>query len=124
MDSQNQVFGQIAFPFFIFCDEIWKNCDLDKTNKFLKLLPPGNVIPFLFGESYLAEQFRQITHYLAEQFRQIAHYLAEHLNLKDHVLYQWSLVLVDSTILGHFKENFLAHCGMTFTHLSIVIKNI
>ena len=31
------------------------------------------------GESYLAEQFRQITHYLAEQFRQIAHYLAEHL---------------------------------------------
>ena len=29
------------------------------------------------GESYLAEQFRQITHYLAEQFRQITHYLAE-----------------------------------------------
>ena len=33
----------------------------------------------IIGESYLAEQFRQITHYLAEQFRQIAHYLAEHL---------------------------------------------
>ena len=29
------------------------------------------------GESYLAEQFRQITHYLAEQFRQITHHLAE-----------------------------------------------
>ena len=62
-----------------------------------------------YGESYLAEQFRQITHYLAEQFRQIAHYLAEHLILRNHISYQWSLVLVDSTILGHFKENFLAH---------------
>ena len=29
------------------------------------------------GESYLAEQFHQVTHYLAEQFRQIAHYLAD-----------------------------------------------
>ena len=50
------------------------------------------------GESYLAEQFRlithylaeqflQITHYLAEQFRQIAHYLAEHLIQKDDILF-------------------------------------
>ena len=38
-------------------------------------------------ESYLAEQFRQITHYLVEQFRQIAHYLAEHLILKDDMLF-------------------------------------
>ena len=36
-------------------------------------------MPYKKGESYLAEQFRQITHYLAEQFRQIVHYLAEHL---------------------------------------------
>ena len=36
-----------------------------------------NTALFLFGESYLAEQFRQITHYLEEQFRQITHYLAE-----------------------------------------------
>ena len=77
-------------------------------------------IAFIFGESYLAEQFRQITHYLAEQFRQIthylaeqfrqiAHYLAEHLILRNHISYQRSLVLVDSTILGHFKENFFAN---------------
>ena len=50
------------------------------------------------GESYLAEQFRQITHYsaeqfrqithyLAEQFRQIAHYLAEHLIHKNYILF-------------------------------------
>ena len=38
-------------------------------------------------ESYLAEQFRQITHYLAEQFRQIAHYLAEHLIQKNDILF-------------------------------------
>ena len=73
---------------------------------------------------YLAEQFRQITHYLAEQFRQIAHYLAEHLILKNYVSYHCSLVLVDSTMLGHFKENFLAHWGMTFIHLHIVIKHL
>ena len=64
-------------------------------------------------ESYLAEQFRQITHYLAELFRQIAHYLAEHLILRNHISYQWSRVLVDSTILVHFKANFLANLGMT-----------
>ena len=37
--------------------------------------------------NYLAEQFRQITHYLAEQFRQIAHYLAEHLIQKNDILF-------------------------------------
>ena len=53
-----------------------------------------NSFPFLRddvkkkGESYLAEQFRQITHYLAEQFRQIAHYLAEHLILTNYISYQ------------------------------------
>ena len=52
----------------------------------------------MFGESYLAEQFCQITHYLveqfrqialylAEQFRQIAHYLAEHLIQKYDILF-------------------------------------
>ena len=51
-----------------------------------------------FWESYLAEQFCQITHYLAEQFRQItlylveqfhqiAHYLAEHLIQKNDMLF-------------------------------------
>ena len=40
-----------------------------------------------FGQSYFAEQFRQITHYLAEQFRQIAHYLAEHLIQKNDMLF-------------------------------------
>ena len=35
------------------------------------------IVGFICGESYLAEQFRQITRYLAEQFRQITHYLAE-----------------------------------------------
>ena len=44
------------------------------------------------GESYLAEQFRQITHYSAEQFRQIAHYLAEHLILKYDTLIQWKVL--------------------------------
>ena len=39
------------------------------------------------GESYMAEQFRQITHYLAEQFRQIAHYLAEHLILTKKIFF-------------------------------------
>ena len=42
---------------------------------------------FNIGESYLAEQFRQIIHYLAEQFRQIAHYLAEHLIQKNSILF-------------------------------------
>ena len=41
---------------------------------------------------YLAEQFRQITHYLAEQFRQIAHYLAEHLILTNNIVF---LLLMD-----------------------------
>ena len=36
---------------------------------------------------YLVEQFRQITHYLVEQFRQIAHYLAEHINQKHDILF-------------------------------------
>ena len=56
-----------------------------------------------FGESYLAEQFRQITHYLAEQFRQIthylaeqfrqiAHYLAEHLIQKCNILILWKVL--------------------------------
>ena len=75
----------------------------------MKCFPVQKISPRNKGESYLAEQFRQITHYLAEQFRQIAHYLAEHLILKNYVSYQCSLVLVDSTMLGHFKENFLAH---------------
>ena len=54
--------------------------------------------PYIVGESYLAEQLRQITHYLAEQFcqithylaeqfRQIAHYLAEHLIQKNDILF-------------------------------------
>ena len=43
--------------------------------------------PKFKGESYLAEQFRQITHYSAEQFRQIAHYLAEHLIQKNDILF-------------------------------------
>ena len=38
------------------------------------------------GESYLAEQFRQITHYLAEQFCQITHYLAEQFRQIAHYL--------------------------------------
>ena len=38
------------------------------------------------GESYLAEQFRQITHYLEEQFRQITHYLAEQFRQITHYL--------------------------------------
>ena len=38
------------------------------------------------GGSYLAEQFRQITHYLAEQFRQITHYLAEQFRQIAHYL--------------------------------------
>ena len=36
---------------------------------------------------YLAEQFRQITRYLAEQFRQIAHYLADHPILTKNILF-------------------------------------
>ena len=48
--------------------------------------------PILFGESYLVEQFRQITHYLAEQFRQIAHYLAENLIQKYDILIQWKVI--------------------------------
>ena len=56
------------------------------------------------GESYLAEQFRQITHhlaeqfcqitnYLAEQFRQIAHYSAEHQIQKNDILFSEFLTL-------------------------------
>ena len=44
------------------------------------------IVNIKMGESYLAEQFRQITHYFAEQFRQIAHYLAEHPNQKYDIL--------------------------------------
>ena len=41
---------------------------------------------FIVGESYLAEQFHQITHYLVEQFRQIIHYLAEQFRQATHYL--------------------------------------
>ena len=53
--------------------------------------------------------FQQVESYLAEQFRQIIHYIAEQLILISHIFYQWSLILVDSTILGHLKGSFLAH---------------
>ena len=39
------------------------------------------------GESFLAEQFQQVTHYLAEQFRQTTHYLTEHLIQKNDILF-------------------------------------
>ena len=69
---------------------------------FSPCFPPSPILlasfSLLIGKSYLAEQFRQITHYwaeqfrqithyLAEQFRQIAHYLAEHLIQKDDILF-------------------------------------
>ena len=50
------------------------------------------------GESYLAEQFHQVTHYLAEQFRQIAHYLVEHLIQTNNIL-----------LNGFMNLTFLAH---------------
>ena len=60
---------------------------------------------FFRGESYLAEQFRQIktymaeqfcqiTHYLAEQFHQIAHYFAEHLIQTNEILFNEKLLIV------------------------------
>ena len=50
--------------------------------------------PILFRESYLAEQFRKITHYLAEQFCQIAHYLAEHLIQKNDILFNEKFLIL------------------------------
>ena len=53
-----------------------------------------NVFGPHFGESYLAEQFRQITYYLAEQFRQIAHYLAEHLIQENDILFNEKFMIL------------------------------
>ena len=41
---------------------------------------------FIVGESYLTEQFHQITHYLVEQFRQMIHYLTEQFRQITHYL--------------------------------------
>ena len=54
---------------------------------FISILSSNGALRIIFGESHLAEEFRQITHYLVEQFRQIAHYLAEHLIQKDDILF-------------------------------------
>ena len=58
---------------------------------------------FIVGESYLAEQFHQITHYLVEQFRQITHYLAEWFRQIAHYLAEHQI----QTNYGKLKETFL-----------------
>ena len=68
---------------------------------------------FNIGESYLAEQFRQIIHYLAEQFRQIAHYLAEHLIQKNDMLFNEKFLNASSQVCMYASLQICKHGSMT-----------
>ena len=73
---------------------------------------------FFLGESYLAEQFRQITHYLAEQFRQITHYLAEQFRQIAHYLAEHLIQKEDILFNKKFLTLWMQECKNAGMHES------
>ena len=87
---QNFFTPNISHPKFFRANNFFQKCFSDSKPTFSfdqkVFCPKSFVDPKFLWESYLGEQFRQITHYLAEQFRQIPHYLAEQFRQITHYL--------------------------------------